>query len=134
MNTPHLYFVPELIEWGTHTQTNHPEAGWIPARPLGFQGLSLRRRLSLAWGVFTGKYDAVYWEPTLADLHRNAMAVPEQHLPPKFVEMPPVWNQGEVNSAAAMAVAATNISPLEMGSVGCLPLVYYKERAVEENK
>lgn len=68
MNTPHLYYVPELTKWANENQTKHPEAGWIPARPLGFQGFSLKRRLKLAWAVFTGKYDAVYWEPTMRDL------------------------------------------------------------------
>ena len=32
---------------------------WVPARPLGL--FSLRNRLRLAWGVFTGKYDALQW-------------------------------------------------------------------------
>lgn len=155
MNTPHLYFVPELVEWAQHTQTNHPEAGWIPARPLGFQGFSLRTRLKLAWAVFTGKYDAVYWEPTLNDLHpsRNrdldnllktatlaAMGVPVQHLPPKVDlsrNMPPVEDQGELNSSTAFAVATAmqNAAPnLELTSAGCLPLLYYNERATEEKQ
>ena len=32
---------------------------WVPARPYGL--FSLKNRVKLAWGVFTGKYDAVTW-------------------------------------------------------------------------
>ena len=33
---------------------------WVAARPLGWP--SLKSRVCLAWGVFTGKYDALKWE------------------------------------------------------------------------
>lgn len=32
---------------------------WEPARPYGFY--SMQSRLRLAWDVFTGKADALYW-------------------------------------------------------------------------
>lgn len=32
------------------------------AKPYGFHGLCLRRRLYLAWCVFIGKYDVVFFE------------------------------------------------------------------------
>lgn len=32
---------------------------WWSARPLNYAGLF--RRLALAWGVFTGRYDALKW-------------------------------------------------------------------------
>ena len=32
---------------------------WVAARPCGF--FSIWYRLKAAWGVFRGKYDAVYW-------------------------------------------------------------------------
>jgi len=35
------------------------ETAWVPARPLGYGGL--KSRLSIAWGVFKGKYDALEW-------------------------------------------------------------------------
>lgn len=70
MNTPHLYQVSDLVESTQQASQLHPECGWIPVRPLGFQGISLKRRLKLAWGVFTGRYDAVFWEPTLAQVGR----------------------------------------------------------------
>jgi len=59
--------------WNTFALAQHfhtgPSAGiktlngeeyWVPARPLGL--FSLRSRISLAWAVFTGKADALFWE------------------------------------------------------------------------
>jgi hypothetical protein len=53
-------FTPEQIrEWEMSTP-NH--AGqWVCARPVGWQGLCLLKRLKLAWGVFTGRYDVLKW-------------------------------------------------------------------------
>jgi hypothetical protein len=60
MNTPNLFSVQQLCEHATTTLEQ--QAGrWVPARPLGFQGLFLRQRLRLAWAVFTGRCDAVHW-------------------------------------------------------------------------
>ncbi len=36
-----------------------PDGRWVAARPLSMG--SLLTRLKLAWGVFTGKYDALRW-------------------------------------------------------------------------
>lgn len=33
--------------------------GWVPVRPLGLA--SVTNRVRLAWGVFTGRYDALQW-------------------------------------------------------------------------
>lgn len=59
MNTPHLFWARELKEWSVS------ECGrlgvYTMSRPMGFSGLCIRRRLTLAWGVFTGRYDAVRW-------------------------------------------------------------------------
>ena len=41
-------------------QCRLPDGRWVMARPIGY--FSLRSRLKLAWGVFTGKYDALQWE------------------------------------------------------------------------
>jgi hypothetical protein len=83
MNTPHLFQVSKLVEFATEVKQLHPEAGWIPLRPLGFQGLCLRRRMQLAWGVFTGRFDAVSWEhATVNDLLKRAM---ENNLPSTLV-------------------------------------------------
>ena len=35
---------------------------WVPVRPLGWQGLFLKRRLKAAWAVFTGRADVLTWE------------------------------------------------------------------------
>jgi hypothetical protein len=44
------------IAGGAQTETT---AGYEPARVYGFYGL--RSRLRLAWDVFTGEADALYW-------------------------------------------------------------------------
>jgi hypothetical protein len=69
---PTLYDAKDLTQWANwirrpvirHVQSQGKPDPFelIPARPLGWQGLSLRNRLRLAWGVFTGEYDAVRWE------------------------------------------------------------------------
>ena len=59
MNTPNLFWARELKEWDMSTSGRL--GIWHMARPIGFQGICLRRRLKLAWGVFTGRYDAVRW-------------------------------------------------------------------------
>ena len=53
---PRLQVAEQLKAWDIQTQTAD---GWKMARPEGLWGL--RSRLRLAWGVFTGKYDALKW-------------------------------------------------------------------------
>jgi hypothetical protein len=147
MNTPHLYYVPELVKWENTTQTCHPEAGWIPARPLGFQGLSLKRRLKLAWGVFTGKYDAMYWEPTLADLYPRedntdlnkllGQAIDAAKGLPAKVDLreqqPPIWDQGDLNAGAACALTAA-LAATGLEGPGIVPFMYYNQKHIEEHE
>jgi hypothetical protein len=59
MNTPHLFWARQLKEW--EISAKGPLGIYHMARPMGFQGLCIRQRLKLAWGVFTGRYDAVQW-------------------------------------------------------------------------
>jgi len=154
MNTPHLYYVPELVKWSQTASTCHPEAGWIPLRPLGFQGLSLKRRLKLAWGVFTGKYDAVYWEPTPRDLSppvdnsdlrellgkaidsvKAAPGVPFGRLPSKTnldLDGPPM-DQGDLGSSSACAVTAA-LAATGLDGVGAAPFMYYNEKLISEHE
>lgn len=40
------------------------DGDWVTARPLWFDGLYLSARISIAWKVFTGKYDAYKWPET----------------------------------------------------------------------
>ena len=45
--------------------TNHPDGRWIAARGETWQGgpwYRIKNRLSLAWLVFIGRYDALDWE------------------------------------------------------------------------
>lgn len=59
MNAPNLYWAREIKEWSI--STCGPLGIWHMYRPMGFQGVLLRRRIKLAWGVFIGRYDAVQW-------------------------------------------------------------------------
>lgn len=118
MNTPHLYYVGDLLKSAPMALTNHPEAGWIPARGIPWQGLSLRRRLSIAWGVFMGKYDAVYWEPKLRDVPSNvniftANAVPSKinavtSATPAMTFKEPAGEEQTADDAAVMAAIAAS--------------------------
>lgn len=51
-----LYTAEQIKHWDVQAETVQ---GWKLARPLGMGGL--RRRFKLAYGVFTGKYDALKW-------------------------------------------------------------------------
>lgn len=61
---PTLYHVEslrkELQNW---PQANFNEM-WVCARPLN-PFFALRHRLTLAWRVFTGRYDALQWVETI---------------------------------------------------------------------
>lgn len=50
-----------------NTSQNHGKKGWHPARPHPYWPANpfaaLRKRIVLAYYVFTGKYDAIYWGP-----------------------------------------------------------------------
>jgi len=46
----------QLKHWDTEVDTPH---GWKLARPHGRSGL--RRRIALAWKVFTGRADVLVW-------------------------------------------------------------------------
>ena len=55
---PNLWTLKALQHETNNNQANI-DGNWVPARPLGLD--CIRYRLRLAWGVFTGKYDAVKW-------------------------------------------------------------------------
>jgi hypothetical protein len=57
---PHIYWIGELKR-ESGVSMSHPTLGYVPARPMGFQGLCLRTRLRAAWLVFTGRADVVRW-------------------------------------------------------------------------
>lgn len=58
MKAPNGHRLADLVKSAEQNQANI-NGRWVPARPLAFA--SVKRRLSLAWHVFTGKADAVYW-------------------------------------------------------------------------
>ena len=59
MKTPMIYGATQLNNWPT-TVVPHDQVPYM-ARPMGWQGSFVIHRLRLAWGVFTGKYDALRW-------------------------------------------------------------------------
>lgn len=56
---PELYKASFLIEYDKNWAQREVNGKLIPARPLGVP--TLGRRIQLAWGVFTGRYDALDW-------------------------------------------------------------------------
>ena len=59
MRVPDLYWARDLKEWSVDARTGYGVN--YMARPIGYQGLLLFRRMRIAWLVFTGKCDAVRW-------------------------------------------------------------------------
>jgi len=58
---PNPWSLKQLMEYCRNGPiTGSAERGWMPARPLGLDTLS--SRLRLAWAVFTGRADALFWE------------------------------------------------------------------------
>ena len=62
MNTPTIYTPESLVHNTKYTQAGLPDGRWVAARPMGWQGICLHKRLHAAWMVFTGKWDALRWE------------------------------------------------------------------------
>jgi hypothetical protein len=139
MNTPHLFQVSELAQQTNEVRQCHPEAGWIPVRPLGFQGLCLKRRLKLAWGVFTGQYDAVYWEPNLKELFKTTKVEiqPDPKAQAKHArdQMGVSVEAGSLTSPRQELIAALN-SPMVLSKSRRFnaELLYYKKRLLEEER
>lgn len=59
MRYPALFTLDELNPETCGTMQQDADGSWNPARKLGYP--SLFSRLRLAWGVFTGRYDALDW-------------------------------------------------------------------------
>lgn len=62
MNTPRIYTPASLKQATVGVSCGLPDGRWVAARPMGWQGLSLRTRLRCAWLVFTGRADVLQWE------------------------------------------------------------------------
>jgi hypothetical protein len=56
------YIVDELVKQSKEVACGLPDGRYVMARPLTFYGWwGFKRRLRDAWGVLTGKYDAIQW-------------------------------------------------------------------------
>lgn len=65
MNTPKIYQAGQLkTEWrgDSHISVGLTDGRWVPARPMGWQGISLCQRIRCAWMVFTGRADVLQWD------------------------------------------------------------------------
>lgn len=60
MRNPEKYTAKEINDINAFSLKDH--VGYIPARPLGWQGFRLFKNIKLALFVFIGKYDALDWE------------------------------------------------------------------------
>lgn len=56
---PAVYAPEQFKDWDTHTSIDNEH--WVPARPMGWPGICLLKRLKIAWKVFKGEYDALKW-------------------------------------------------------------------------
>jgi len=72
MRTPLLYKANEIKHWESYRVVNFNNKNiWIPARPYSICGINLVQRIMNAWGVFTGKYDALDWQENLVKYKAN---------------------------------------------------------------
>jgi len=67
MRVPLAYSATQIVNW--HISEEYELGKWRPARCCGFSGWKYTRmRLRLAWAVFTGRYDALYWGDSSGEL------------------------------------------------------------------
>lgn len=59
MRTPIIFSADDIKGWTA--QGKGKNGLWTQARPMSYSGLNLKRRLSAAWMVFTGRADALVW-------------------------------------------------------------------------
>jgi hypothetical protein len=59
MKTPMIFSADEIKLWGV--QSAGKNGLWTQARPMSYSGFNIKRRLSAAWMVFTGKADVLIW-------------------------------------------------------------------------
>jgi hypothetical protein len=57
--SPNIITLESVMQVVNTLSTRLKDDRWVPARPVGYQGL--RQRLRAAWMVFTGKADALKW-------------------------------------------------------------------------
>lgn len=62
MRQPDMYGATELIQGDTVTRERVEDGAWIPARSYPHNAFGWTWRFGMAWAVFTGKADALFWE------------------------------------------------------------------------
>ena len=60
MRQPDVYTANAIKRW--MVDEKRPNGSYIPSRPYGHNCFPLGWRFKLAWGVLTGRYDALNWE------------------------------------------------------------------------
>jgi hypothetical protein len=53
--------IVNLVQLNETTEIINLNGYWLPARSLTLERYMLWTRLKIAWGVFTGRYDALDW-------------------------------------------------------------------------
>ena len=65
MDLPSEWYADDVVKHGSEcrSKVTHPDGRevWVAARPIPYWGLCLRKRISRAWMVFTGKADVLRW-------------------------------------------------------------------------
>lgn len=59
MRTPIVYSADEVRSWSV--QCKGKNGLWTLSRPMSWPGINLRKRISAAWMVFTGRADVLIW-------------------------------------------------------------------------
>lgn len=60
MRTPRFYVADEINNWSVRGPDSL--GFWKCVRPMSWPGINIRKRLKMAWWVFTGKGDVLMWE------------------------------------------------------------------------
>lgn len=69
MRIPHPYTASEIVNW--HNAEEYAPGKWRPARNCGYTSYSwfhIKMRFQMAWAVFTGKADALFWGKTSGEV------------------------------------------------------------------
>lgn len=59
---PDFYTPESLARTTAEVACGLPDGRYVACRPLGWQGIQLRKRFRAAWLVFTGRADVLQWE------------------------------------------------------------------------
>lgn len=59
MRTPIIFSADDIKCWDVQAQGKN--GLWTQARPTSWPGINLRKRITAAWMVFTGRADVLVW-------------------------------------------------------------------------